>query len=531
MPNWKFTVRAMLSRSSLASSFVSDLLSLLDKRHSLSTFSTASRASISESFASGPDFSVSQSKAEDVLTQRQKFVKCANAALVSVCCSELANCRHKCISDLVKRHPRFVNLDPGNLKVHFQSKPMANTQLDPYGNTDLFFAARIGAHADIVLSLIALTSNVNELNADGQTFLYFLDPISFVGSVCNCSGSLFHGSKLVCVVEALERRGFDFDHLDNYGRHFLSYLCSSPLFNIQWLLDLIRWDSTWQERVGRVSQWRDSTGTFLIDFMALHPKFKDWDEDVRSLFRPLYVHNPMDAVRCGIVSDEDDVGRTRLHLYLQGDFLQTSTLHEVPLHYGQILSDINRYDSHGRTPMMDFLLKAFEQDIDEDIICAKVRQLLLCGANANACSRGGSTILHFAAKKALPKLLEILLATHVQIYHCDNDGLCALDYAARVFRRSRYAEASVGLAARSLKSTAQLLASISNAFGKDRLSIIKLPKDDISERSLQTLQKLIGTNLLLSGSSLGINFRQPAPDCRGSGVCKGCKGCRPLAIG
>lgn len=139
---------------------------------------------------------------------------------------------------------------------------------------------------------------------------------------------------------------------------------------------------------------------------------------------------------------------------------------------------------------MDFLLQAFEQELHEDVICAKVQQLIRCGANVNTRSRGGSTILHFAAKTVFPKLTETLLASDIQVDHRDNAGLSALDYAAKVFNRSRSVKAPAELTARSLKSTAQLLGFMLRR--KDRTSGAGNSTKDFNERPLKTLQRFLG---------------------------------------
>lgn len=495
IPSRKHQARRTFSNASFSSSFVSDLLSLLEKRFSLSTFTTTSRQSISAASIAISETSFSVGKATELFEQRELRIKVANAALLGQCCSKREDCRHRYISRLIENDPFLVLSRPGEMEAILCATPVVQSPSDPHGNNELFFAARVGAPPDVLISLIRVAIDVNAINADGQNFLYHLDPSLFTGRFCRCDRGQAHASKFECLLRTLERKRFNFDHLDHSGRHFLFYLCSMPSFETQWLSDLTLRDTDWQQRVWNVAQLRDSTGTFLIDFMALHPGFEDLSEDVRSQFRPLFVHNPTDSEQSGILSDEDENGATHLHQYIQRDFLQTAPLHEVPLPFEVITANINRYNIHGRSPTMDFLLKAIEQDIGEESICAKVQQLLNCGANVNARSRGGSTMLHFAAKKALPKLLEVLLATNIQVDHCDNEGFSALDYAAKVFNRSRSAKAPAELTARSLKSTAQLLGLVSNAFGKSRhtnATNTGIPTNDISERSLKTLQKMLG---------------------------------------
>jgi ankyrin repeat protein len=62
---------------------------------------------------------------------------------------------------------------------------------------------------------------------------------------------------------------------------------------------------------------------------------------------------------------------------------------------------------------MDFLKRAYDEGIEESITCEKVEQLIRCGADVNTGSRNGGTMLHFAAKKALPKLVGTLLTANI----------------------------------------------------------------------------------------------------------------------
>jgi hypothetical protein len=494
IPSRRHKIRQVLSQKSFSSSMVSDLLSLIGKRFSLSTFETSSQRSFSTISVAETDMSLTEGKASAILNQLRQTTEKANLTLAKHCCSRNMNCRHRYIERLTATNPHFACL--GDLEYKLQAATVERPPHDSFGNSELFFAARIGAPADIILSLLNVTNNVNSINADGQTFLYFLDPL-LSGRICGCQVHPSHPSKFECLIHKLELRRYNFDHLDNHGRHFLSFLLSSSSFHIQWLLDLMLRDNDWKQRVQRIAQLRDADGIFLKDFMALHPSFETIGEDVRSQFRPLFVHNPAQDDHSGVLSGEDDKGQTSLHQYLQREFLHTTPFHEVPLPFENASIDLNRYNCRGRTPTMDFLLQALEHNIDEDTICAKVQQLIRCGANVNARSRGSSTILHFAAKKAFPKLVETLLASDIQVDHCDNAGLSALDHAAKAFDRSRSVKAPAELTARSLKSTAYLLSVMTHAIGKDRAGKDRAPgtgrpTKDFNERSLQTLQRLLG---------------------------------------
>lgn len=479
-------------RTSFSSSNISDILSLIDRRLSLSTLTSSRRSMFAASIAE-TELSYAEGKAAEVVERVCQTITRANLALIEDCCGNTKDCRHRFISKLSDNDPHLIWLSQLDLDVKLTAIPVIQSSQDSYGNSELFFAARIGAAADVILSLLRVTDNVNAVNADGQTFLYFLNPrfFHFQGPHCRCVGSDPHRSRFECLVRALHRQGYNFDLLDNYGRPFLFFLCASPHFDYRWLLDLMLHDNEWRNRVRHISQLRDANGLFLIDFMVLHPAFDSLDEGLVSQFRPLFSYSPNRVDEFEVLHNEDKQGRSRLHQYVQGDWLHEAPRNEVAWPFrGDLplenVCDINRYDGHGRTPIMDLLLRAFDQSLAEDFICAKVKLLLVCGANVNARSRGGSTVLHFAAKKAMPLLLQMLLETNIQVDHRDEAGLSALDYAAKVLQRSRSVKSRVELMARSLKSTAQLLS-------RERAMDGQRATKDVHVRIQQTLQQLSGT--------------------------------------
>jgi hypothetical protein len=466
-----------------------------DERGSLNTF-TSSRRSESVSSLTETELSYIGSKAEEVMDSMRETISKANFALARSCCVKSTDCRHRLVSRVSESNPHLVMSYLYDLIMTLTATPVLQPPQDSYGNSELFFAARIGSMPDILLSLLSVTDNVNAVNADGQNFLFFLDTRYFLtqDSPCSSSGTRMHRSSFECLVCALERCLYDFDHLDNHGRHFLMYLCASPHFNIRWLLELVFYSREWEDRVRRVSQLRDVGGTFLLEYMSLHPAFGNLDEEFKSLFRPQFGSRSHPVYQFKALHNEDEHGRSRFHQYVSGGLCE-APLEEVVWSYLSSLllenaCDINKYDGHGRTPIMDYLLRAFDTGLEENIICTRFELLLKCGANVNARSRGGSTVLHFAAKKAMPKLLELLLNTNIQVDYQDKAGMSALDYAAKVLQRSRSAKSRVEVMARSLKTTAQLLSVTSQIKPRDRGSPDQRSSRDINKRAQRNVEQL-----------------------------------------
>jgi hypothetical protein len=513
-PDPRLESRKRLSIRSFDSSFVSDLISLIDRRYSLSTLDTSDRYSISAFSETDAVVDPLEVRAKKALALRQENNLKENTALIQRCCSGRSDCIHKYIKELAQGESGSSDSSSsesrrsGSLDQNIQS--FTGRWLDPHKNDALFFAARVAAPLDALLALVRWAPDLNFIDSTGQTWLHSLDPQVFQPSNeahssttslanvsapnCRCTSMHYSGyshfSKFECLMFALEQTvTFQFDCLDNHGRHFLFYLCSSPAFNILWLLTMMRRYTEWERRIKRVSQLRDRAGLFLVDYLSVRTDFAAWDIDDQMIFQPDIVkHLPT-----RLLTDEDDGGRTPLHVYIQEGFLDPEAHPVLPFPNDVVARDINRYDDQGRTPMMSLIENAFERNLDEQVLCTKVERLFTYGANINACSRSGTTVLLFAAKKAYPRLLDVLLTLGAHADHRDDKGQDALAHIAKTIRISQSAKRPVELLARSFKSAAKLLSIKPGIFRKTSTlpPIKELSAGEVAARSKQTLRKLL----------------------------------------
>ncbi|CAO2654919.1 Nn.00g116520.m01.CDS01 [Neocucurbitaria sp. VM-36] len=451
----RLSYRSRLSRNSV----LSICPSLLDelKRFSRSTFSSTLSA-----YTIGSDTTQPLPAVADVFEKYSNALQAACNALNQKCCSRnfLAQqdgdvpihsvCVHLRFYFLKRADPDCVVLGSQDIKA-LLGHSLVQRPLDAYGNSELFFAARTGAPVDIMIYLIENTVDLDAVNADGQTFLFFLNSSNFRDSSCNCTKIPFqsHSSSFECIIRSLESRGFDFDHLDHNGCWFLHYLLYFKAFNLQWLVVLISVDSIWRERVHRMHQMRDSAGLFLADFMFSNPSYLK----AASPSLPFYPSYQSASQVLGQLMDEDSFGRTRLHRYIRDDFLHAVPSNTLVFESG-VVAFINRYNFNGRTPAMEFLEEAIKLDFSSPIIIEKLKVLVQYGANVNARSRGGNTLLHFAAGKARAEVVRYLLTTSVQKDHRDNQGRTAYDHAFHIFKHSRKISVSAKKVLRSFQSLA-----------------------------------------------------------------------------
>lgn len=151
---------------------------------------------------------------------------------------------------------------------------------------------------------------------------------------------------------------------------------------------------------------------------------------------------------------KDRFGRTQLQQYIRTGFLRARLTDPWPFNSTETALLINNYSSDGRTPMMEFLVEAIGLDLPSSDIRLKLMALIRHGANVNARSRGGHTVLHFAAGQARPEVVDFLLQKGVQRDHRDDTGRTAYDHAWGLFKKSRKRKVSPLQAARSFQSLA-----------------------------------------------------------------------------
>jgi len=174
-------------RTSLSSSYWSDVWSLIDRRMSLSTF-TSSRRSGSAASIAETEFSYTESKSVEIIETMWGIIRRANFALAQFCCAKSTDCRHRLICRVSETDPHLMIRNKADFKSELTAMPIQQPPQDSYGNSELFFAARGPTGPDILLSLLFVTHDINAVNADGQTFLYFLDARYFgppLGSPCS----------------------------------------------------------------------------------------------------------------------------------------------------------------------------------------------------------------------------------------------------------------------------------------------------------------------------------------------------------
>jgi hypothetical protein len=419
-----------------------------------------------------------------------------------MCCSQNPDCIHRDI-----RAATISNLSDGSFRMDdvlsgthvfgkgddCTLKDLQNDQKlqeinasDVYGNNTLFFAARSGASLDVLLALLGRTFNVNAVNSDGQTFLFLLDPHDASFSKCNCAASLagYHSSGFECLIRKLEERTFNFDQIDHDGKNFLFCLCAAHTFNPDWLDRLVEHDRTWLGRIQSLAQVRDSSGSYLKDFLALNLKTSDVIE-TRWLELDSYKNSRLSTFLC---SEEFLLGSTSLHEQVIRD------VSNVMIPYS-ISTMVNQYNRFGRTPIMEFLEMALDRGIKETLVVAKLQELESLGAKINTRNRDGDTMLHIAAKRSCPEILEHLLFVGVQVDHRNNTGLTALDYAAQNVDRSRHIKVSPHAMASSFKSATRLLDYARLGFGRQKSSDKIAQKnlkaaEEAAKRSLESMTKL-----------------------------------------
>ncbi|KAF2650162.1 hypothetical protein K491DRAFT_782843 [Lophiostoma macrostomum CBS 122681] len=162
--------------------------------------------------------------------------------------------------------------------------------------------------------------------------------------------------------------------------------------------------------------------------MALHPTFDKLKDNILCYFRPPLQASPQSQT----LMDEDLFGRSQLHRHMEYLIPQLCSMDKT-----SVVAEIDRYDIYGRTPLMTFLVQCSIKTVPHQCILATAQDLIKCGANIHARSREGATVVHYAARRALPDVLKYILEAGGEVNHRDTEGYCALDYAADTLNMSR----------------------------------------------------------------------------------------------
>lgn len=331
----------------------------------------------------------------------------------------------------------------------------------------LFFIVRSGTPDRLIPAYINILP-VNLVNFDGQNFLFFLDP----AGLCSGTRCYFfplplgfpyldshrayapHTSTYEFLSQHLKVNNFNFAQIDHEGRSFLSCLCMSPNFDVECLLDIVGRYPEWK-RLINLSSLRDVSGCFLLDYLALNPNHSTLGKSKLSAFaQPDPKFNGLSSALW------DTSGSMGTGLDRRMKECAIMSAEDVPLIISShtARNDINKYEYSRQTPLMIYLHQAVQNNKSEKTIFDTIQRLITLEANTHARSREGSNVLHFAAKKGFPDLIKFALDLGVQPHHVNVNDLTALDYAAKLFDRSRNWKSLPEVTARSLKVTTMILA-------------------------------------------------------------------------
>jgi hypothetical protein len=367
-----------------------------------------------------PDFDIFShpNTTSGVLEQHMETVRKHNSALLITCrgCSETKDCVH---GKIMGATLSVTNPSTTSPSIMSMGKTACDyTGIDCYGNNLLFFAARVAAPLLVLMEIIENTADLNALNNDGQNFLFVLDPHRF-------DGQTYQDTEFSTLIDCLEQRHFDFDHLDHNGRSFLVFLCLRPCFRTSWITLLCQRSQAWQRRIETLAQQKDSAGTYLFGYLTGNPDFQILHPYVLSI-----VSSPEN------LNGESPCGRNVLHDQVVQHFItyalrfpaqRPTELPMYPYHWDGC--NINGYDDEGHTPLTLLMKEGLGRfsSISRHFVVSQMKELIKLGADINARCRNGDTLLHMAARKCDFPIMEFLASSGIHINHQNNEGLRAID--------------------------------------------------------------------------------------------------------
>ncbi|KAF1957069.1 hypothetical protein CC80DRAFT_535026 [Byssothecium circinans] len=399
-------------------------------RYSFSSYATSNMASALEPSPNPPDpngiYEPPLIRPFPTVFQTFRYsIRLQNRQLVHKCCSVEPNCIHKSIAKAIVNHgivpgatETLQSLESAleNLFMHHDCSPLSYAQ-DCAGCNALFFAAGLGAPLS-VLSILLDPQLVHRVDNDNRTFLFHLDlaGIAPAGCICVSNGGtgVSHGSAFECLMVRLEAQGFNFAYTDNDDKNFLSWLCLSPYFRVEWLCSLMRDNTKWKRRIDILSRLPDSSELTFADRLS--------SQDRATLAGCIAGWDSCDTIRVAYSGVNKGLYQSR----------GLQHLHET---------------CFTRTP------------VDDDYVLQTVQKLYTQGANLDIVYRpDGATLNTLALKHGCYKTYAFLTSLNNNVSSQDSASNALEEYAVMLdFNRSRSSKAPASLTARSMKSLARLL--------------------------------------------------------------------------
>lgn len=445
LPSRHSILRGLLKGHGRSSACISEIVSLLSGFTMSTSGRTKSKKSTGSDMSMNEDGEYPLADFDTFQTLQDRRMEQANATVLGACCSVRSGCLHRQLAQAVSASGQASGRS-------FQVTDTSEINWrDPFGNNFLFFASRIGAPADILISIVEDTKNIDAVNDDGQNFMFVLDPSGFTKN----AGTSY---KFLMLLNTLEQRGFDFEHFDYDGRSFLSVLVTRPTFKMEWLTQLYA-QKKWKARLGTLARHRDASGLFLIDYLNQHPEAHTLDKKVIShLLKDFDLSNFKVGQTRTLKSDfEMPGGQSPLH-----QMCSRTNLMDVKgnLSAGSFFFCFagmwaNHYDVHGDTPLFAYL-RVHGKGPSPELFAIK-DMIKRGGSDVNQRNREGGTVLHFAAKHSLLTALDFFISCGANINHRDYRGFSALDHAVGAYNRSRMKSEKAELMAKSLKCIRMLL--------------------------------------------------------------------------
>jgi ankyrin repeat protein len=374
----------------------------------------------------------------------------SNDVILTTCCRSSETCIHRTISRIATYCARGQLRD--NWAYLWQDIDVFAK--DPFENGSLHLAAKWGLSLDVLNYITFSGVDENAVNAAGQTFLHFLDPLRLRSDIVDFT-------RYIC------RPGLKLEAQDHFGRTFLHSLVQNSDFKMDDLMMFFPYPALSPSNIWTLVHAQDVDGVSVaLKWCQLmekqgdthHPLLRRYCSDLSLLqYNQLKFHPYLPLRNIYISSNtysQSEVwahtqrilgGPASLHALAQARHWPSYSTAKHQLRQQMLRTlieegaDVNDF-REGLTPLMSFIVSPRDKETNGET-SKLVSYLINRGANVHRRTRNGETALTLACARGMIPTTAVLLHYGANPHARTVDGSSVLEVAYAALKKAKKNEA------------------------------------------------------------------------------------------